>query len=225
MESPRPVVEFTLALIKPDAVHKELEIEETILQSGFLIVQKRRLQLSPEQASEFYAEHSCKMVFPSLTTHLCSGLLVALHLARDSAVRHWKDLLGPADPERAKEIQPRSLRAIYGTDRIRNGLHGSDCFSAAEREITFFFPNTTMEPFPGGQAAEDFLSKYITPTLILALTQLCKLKPRKPVVWLADWLLANNPNRPSVREERVREPPTCDPGQSYDNTAGIPKQH
>ncbi|XP_059818846.1 nucleoside diphosphate kinase homolog 5-like, partial [Hypanus sabinus] len=107
MESPQLVVEFTLALIKPDAVHKELEIEETILQSGFLIVQKRRLQLSPEQASEFYADHSGKMVFPSLTTHLCSGPLVALLLARDSAVRHWKDLLGPTDPEKAKEVQPR----------------------------------------------------------------------------------------------------------------------
>ncbi|XP_059815437.1 nucleoside diphosphate kinase homolog 5-like, partial [Hypanus sabinus] len=117
------------------------------------------------------------------------------------------------------------LRAIYGVDRIRNGLHGSDCFSAAEREITFFFPNTTMEPFPSRQAAEDFLSKYVTPTLILGLTLLCKLKPRNPVIWLADWLLANNPNRPKVREERVRESPTCDPGQSTDNTASIPKQH
>ena len=36
---PEIVVERTLALIKPDAVHRAEEIEEIILESGFTIVQ------------------------------------------------------------------------------------------------------------------------------------------------------------------------------------------
>lgn len=33
-----------------------------------------------------------------------------------------------------------SLRAIYGTDELRNALHGSNDFAASEREIRFMFP-------------------------------------------------------------------------------------
>lgn len=39
---PRIFVERTLALIKPDAIHKTDEIEDVILQSGFTILQVRK---------------------------------------------------------------------------------------------------------------------------------------------------------------------------------------
>ncbi|XP_069775730.1 nucleoside diphosphate kinase homolog 5-like isoform X2 [Narcine bancroftii] len=209
MENSRVLAECTLAIIKPDAVDKEVEIEEIMLQSGFFILQRRKLHLSPEQGSEFYAEHSSKMVFPCLTAHLCSGPLVAILLARHSAIKHWRELLGPPDSEKARLTHPRSLRAIYGTDKIRNALHGSDCFSSAEREIALLFPNTIVEPFPSGQMAEDYLSKYVNKTLQQGLSELCKLKPPNPVVWLADWLLANNPNQPLVQESSAKELPAC----------------
>ena len=54
-----------------------------------------------------------------------------------------------------------SLRAIYGTDDQRNALHGSESFSAAEREIRFFFPDSIIEPIPTGQAAKDYLSHEV----------------------------------------------------------------
>ncbi len=38
MPAPRIFVERTLALIKPDAIHKTDEIEDVILQSGFTIL-------------------------------------------------------------------------------------------------------------------------------------------------------------------------------------------
>lgn len=41
MPEPRIFVERTLALIKPDAIHKTDEIEDVILQSGFTILQVR----------------------------------------------------------------------------------------------------------------------------------------------------------------------------------------
>jgi len=39
MEPPHIYVERTLAIIKPDAVHKSEEIEDIILRSGFAILQ------------------------------------------------------------------------------------------------------------------------------------------------------------------------------------------
>ncbi|XP_078063065.1 nucleoside diphosphate kinase homolog 5-like [Mustelus asterias] len=209
MSKIRIFVECTLAIIKPDAVDKETEIEEIILQSGFTIFQRRKMHLSPEEASEFYATHSGKMFYPSLTAHLCSGPSVAMMLARPSAIKQWNDLLGPTDSQKAKETHPKSLRALYGTDKIRNALHGSDCFNMAEREIHFLFPNVTIEPFPADQAAEDYLSKFVNPTLLIGLTEVCKLKPANPIIWLADWLLAHNPNSPAVNEGEVVEPTGC----------------
>ncbi|XP_047412613.1 nucleoside diphosphate kinase homolog 5 [Sciurus carolinensis] len=198
MPPPQIYVEKTLAIIKPDIVDKEEEIQDIILRSGFTIVQRRKLHLSPEHCSNFYVEQYGKMFFPNLTAYMSSGPLVAMILARHNAITYWKELLGPSNTLVAKETHPDSLRAIYGTDDLRNALHGSNDFTAAEREIRFMFPKVIVEPIPIGQAAKDYLNLYVTPTLLEGLTELCKHKPTDPFIWLADWLLQNNPNKPKL---------------------------
>ena len=101
-----------------------------------------------------------------------------------------------------------SLRAIYGTDSQRNALHGSDSLASAEREIHFFFPNCIVEPVSYGQDAKDYLSRAMNNTLIKGLTELCKKKPEEPILWLSDWLIENNPNKPRVNQPKyqVQEP-------------------
>ncbi|XP_077182826.1 nucleoside diphosphate kinase homolog 5 isoform X1 [Paroedura picta] len=207
MPPPQIYVERTLAIIKPDIIHKEDEIEDIILRSGFTIVQKRKLQLSPEQCSNFYVEQYGKMFFPNLTAYMSSGPLTAMVLARHRAISYWKELLGPANTVIAKENYPDSLRAIYGTDDLRNALHGSSSFSSAEREIRFMFPEVIIEPIPVGQAAKDYLTCYVTPTLLKGLTALCKRKPADPFTWLADWLIEHNPNTPRLRHNVIVEEP------------------
>ncbi|KAK2154406.1 hypothetical protein LSH36_269g05066 [Paralvinella palmiformis] len=206
MQPPQIFVERTLAIIKPDALGKAEEIEDIILRSGFSILQKRRVQLTPEQASDFYAEHFGKLFFPSLVAYMSSGPVITLVIARDKAISYWRELIGPTNALKARETHPDCLRAIYGTDDQRNGLHGSDSYSSAEREIRFFFPDSIVEPIPVGEAARDYLAKTVNPTLMKGLTELCKKKPEDPVIWLADWLLSNNPNKPKVKEPMVQEP-------------------
>ncbi|KAM8763981.1 nucleoside diphosphate kinase homolog 5 isoform 1-T1 [Rhynchonycteris naso] len=198
MPPPQIYVEKTLAIIKPDIVDKEEEIQDIILRSGFTIIQRRKLRLSPEQCSNFYVEQYGKMFFPNLTAYMSSGPLVAMILGRHKAISYWKELLGPSNSLIAKETHADSLRAIYGTDELRNALHGSYDFAAAEREIRFMFPEVIVEPIPIGQAAKDYLNLYVTPTLLKGLTELCKQKPADPCIWLADWLLKNNPNKPKL---------------------------
>jgi len=206
VEAPQIFVERTLAIIKPDALHKSAEIEDIILRSGFSILQKRRVHLTPEQASDFYAEHYGKLFFPSLVSYMSYGPILALVIARDKAISYWRELIGPTNTIKARQTHPDCLRAIYGTDDQRNGLHGSDSYSSAAREIRFFFPDSVVEPIPVGQAAKDYLARAVNPTLLKGLTELCKQKPRDPVVWLADWLLDNNPNKPKVKEPVIQEP-------------------
>nr|XP_057919278.1 nucleoside diphosphate kinase homolog 5-like [Doryrhamphus excisus] len=199
-EFTRVYVERTLAIIKPDAIHKSGEIEDIILTSGFTILQKRKLHLSPEQCSDFYAEHHGKLNFSKLTAYMSSGPILALTLARDNAIALWKSIIGPAKPE---ETHSECLRAKYGTSELQNALHGSDSFHVAEREIKFMFPRTLTVPTK--EETEEYLSKYVNQTLLQGLTELCKHKPLTPCVWLAAWLIKNNPNRPQICDDALVE--------------------
>ncbi|XP_053575837.1 nucleoside diphosphate kinase homolog 5 [Bombina bombina] len=204
---PQIFVERTLAILKPQVIHKQEEIEAIILRAGFHIIQKRKVHLSPEQCSDFYSDQYGKMFFPSLTAYMSSGPIIAMTLARYKAISYWKELMGPSNSLKAKETHPDSLRAIYGTDDLRNAVHGSYCFTSAEREIRFMFPDVIIEPVPIGQAAKDYLSLFVNPTLLAGLTELCKHKPADPYTWLADWLLKHNPNKPDVKDQMIVEEP------------------
>uniref|UniRef100_T1J1I8 Nucleoside diphosphate kinase-like domain-containing protein n=1 Tax=Strigamia maritima TaxID=126957 RepID=T1J1I8_STRMM len=176
------IIEKTLGLLKPDTIKFIDEIEEIIKNDGFTILQKRKLQLTSEQLSEFYGEHFGKPFFPDLIAYLRSGPVIAMVLARPQAICQWKDLIGPTRTNDARNMAPNSLRARFGRDDTHNGFHGSDSAASAEREIHFFFPGSIVEPVISGQTAKDYLAKTVNPTLIKGLTHLCKDKPNDPIV-------------------------------------------
>jgi len=200
MEQPAIFVERTLAIIKPDAIDQSAAILRFIEDHGFAILQQRRLHMTPEQCSDFYAEHYGKMFFPSLVSFMSSGPIIAMVLAKENCILEWRDLLGPTSSHRARETHPESLRAIYGTDDQRNAVHGSDSQKGAEREIRFFFADAVVEPISSGDQATDYLVKNVMPVLTNGFVELCKVKPEDPLTWIADWLMANNPNKPQVQE-------------------------
>merc|ERR1712228_403163 len=105
MDPPHIYVERTLAIIKPDAIHKSEEIEDIILRSGFAILQKRRVHLTPEQASDFYAEHYGKLFFPSLVAYMSSGPIIVLMIAKEAAISYWREL-GPTNTIKARQTHP-----------------------------------------------------------------------------------------------------------------------
>jgi nucleoside diphosphate kinase len=150
MKPPQVFVERTLAIVKPDAIDKAEEIEDIILRTGFTVLQRRRVHLTPEQASDFYAEHYGKLFFPSLVAFMSSAPVIVMVLAREKAISFWRELIGPTNSIKAKATHPDSLRAIYGTDDQKNAVHGSDSYSSAEREVRFFFPDSVLEPIPIG---------------------------------------------------------------------------
>merc|ERR1712168_574040 len=192
-------LERTLALIKPDSVDDSSEIERIIKTSGFSILAQRRVKLSPEQVSDFYAEHYGKMFFTNLVSYMSSGPVVALVLAKKNAIADWRRVMGPTNPIEARESFPDTLRALFGKDNTRNAVHGSDSVLSANREISFFFPQMITEPISTGNAAREYLEQNVTPTLNDALAKLSKEKPENPVNWLADYLEKNNPNKPAIQ--------------------------
>ncbi|XP_054975886.1 nucleoside diphosphate kinase 7 [Sorex araneus] len=134
--------ERTLALIKPDAVAKAGEIIETIQDAGFTITKLKMMTLSRKEATDFHADHQSKPLYNELIQFLSSGPVVAMELLRDDAICEWKRLLGPTNPEAARTEAPGCIRALYGTDAIRNAAHGPNTFASAAREMELFFPST-----------------------------------------------------------------------------------
>uniref|UniRef100_A0A667Y703 Nucleoside diphosphate kinase B n=1 Tax=Myripristis murdjan TaxID=586833 RepID=A0A667Y703_9TELE len=135
-------VERTLALIRPDIARENREeILSKIHESGFTVALQREVMLTEKQVRQFYVQHVEEDYFPALLRNMTSGPVLALALARTGAVDHWKNIVGPADVNKAKEEQPACLRAQFAVENEPiNQLHGSASSEEAEREIDFFFP-------------------------------------------------------------------------------------
>jgi nucleoside diphosphate kinase homolog 5 len=191
-------IETTLALVKPDAVAKGCSqaIKRRIVEAGFTIVQEKVVRFHPLSIRGFYAEHVDKPFFPKLAKFMTSGPTRALVLARQDAVKAWRELMGPTDSDTARLQAPNTLRALYGIDKTRNAVHGSDSREAAAREISVLFPQQLPQP----QLANprEYIEQAVSPTLTEGLAALCKHKPANPALWLANWLLQHNPNKPQV---------------------------
>jgi len=138
---PRSTKEFTLAMIKPDAVSagKADEIVNRIKYEGFVVVEQEELKLDKERAEAFYAEHKGKGFFGELVEFMTSGSIVALKLERENAIKTWRTVMGPTNFEVAKQEAPDSVRALYATNMTKNASHGSDSAESAKRELDFFF--------------------------------------------------------------------------------------
>lgn len=70
-----------------------------------------------------------------------SGPVYAVLLRHHSAISHLRHLLGPMNPLIAREISPTSLRAVYGTDIIRNAVHATQHQGVLKRECDAIFGN------------------------------------------------------------------------------------
>ncbi|KAK9296268.1 hypothetical protein QLX08_009690 [Tetragonisca angustula] len=199
----RPDIECTLAIIKPEAVVYRKQIERRIFEEGFEIYQTRWLQLTPEQVSEFYSDKYGQLNFAHLVAYMASGPIIVHVLAKKCAIQEWKLLMGPTKVTQARLYYPDSIRARYGRrgEDFQNAVHGSNNREEAEKEIHFFFPDFIIEPLLKNEMAEDYLWEVLNPTLVEALSTCCKLKPADPVLWLANWLIMNNPNKPKLPED------------------------
>jgi Nucleoside diphosphate kinase len=93
-------MQSTFAIIKPDAVSRNLtgEILAAMEASGLKIVALKRLRLSKAQAAGFYAVHSERPFFDSLTDYMSSGPVVCVVLRGEDAVPRWRALMGATNP-------------------------------------------------------------------------------------------------------------------------------
>ncbi|EAI2863151.1 nucleoside-diphosphate kinase [Campylobacter jejuni] len=134
-------MEKTLSIIKPDAVKKGIigKILNRFESNGLRIAAMKKVQLSKEQAENFYAVHKERPFFKDLVEFMISGPVVVSVLEGEGAVLKNRDLMGATNP---KEAKAGTIRADFAESIDANAVHGSDSLENAKIEIDFFFkPN------------------------------------------------------------------------------------
>ena len=131
-------VEQTLSIIKPDAVERNLteKIKEIFKKNKLTIKENKKLQLTREEAAEFYKVHQSKPFYDALCDYLSSGPIEAMILEGENAVSSNRKLMGATDPKKAEE---KTIRKLFGISIDKNSVHGSDSIENAKKEIKFFF--------------------------------------------------------------------------------------
>ena len=131
-------VEQTLSIIKPDAVERNLseKIKEKFLDNKLTIKKQKKIQISREEAAEFYKVHQTKPFYDRLCNYLSSGPIVVMILEGENAISINRKIMGATDPQKADK---GTIRKEFGISIDKNSVHGSDSQDNAKKEIDFFF--------------------------------------------------------------------------------------
>ena len=148
--------ECTCCVIKSHAVVERQvgDILSSITSRGFSVSAASTFTLDRVAAVEFHEVYDGVVPeYPQMVDELCSGRLLALEVRlkpsqgdclpeegeSTSAVDKFRQACGPWDVEYAKELHPESLRAKYGTDKVRNAVHCTDLPKDGPVESEYFF--------------------------------------------------------------------------------------
>jgi len=138
-------MEQTLSIIKPDAVKKGVigKIVDRFESNGLRIAAMKKVQLSKEDAAEFYAVHKERPFFGELVEFMISGPVVVTVLEGENAVAKNRELMGATNP---KEADAGTIRADFADSIDENAVHGSDAPETAAEEIAYFFSDDEICP-------------------------------------------------------------------------------
>ena len=133
-------IEQTLSIVKPDAVERNLteNIKEYFLKNNLKIVKEKKIQISKDEAAEFYRVHQTKPFYDRLCNYLSSGPITVMILEGENAIKENRRIMGSTDPKNAED---GTIRKKYGISIDKNSIHGSDSVENAKKEIEFFFKN------------------------------------------------------------------------------------
>ena len=131
-------IEQTLSIIKPDAVERNLEdnIKKIFIENNLVIKESKKIQITKDEAAEFYKVHQSKPFYNDLCDYLSSGPIIVMILEGENAVSGNRKLMGATNPKDAEE---NTIRKLYGISIDKNSVHGSDSIENAKKEIDFFF--------------------------------------------------------------------------------------
>lgn len=134
----------TCAILKPHAVtsgYVGLIIDQ--IMANFEVTAAQMYSLKRANAMEFYEVYKGVVPeFSSMVDELTSGPFVVLELCAKSGeepVDAFRAVCGPPDPEIARVLRPKSLRAQFGVDKVKNAVHCTDLPEDGALEVHYFY--------------------------------------------------------------------------------------
>ena len=129
---------ITFTMIKPEAVAagNTGAILNKIEAAGFRIVAMKKVHLSKERVSKFYAVHNERPFYGELIDYMSESPIIAAILEKDNAVSDFRALIGATNPADAAE---GTIRAEFAESLAKNAVHGSDSDENANIEADFHF--------------------------------------------------------------------------------------
>ena len=229
-------LERTVALIKPDGAPHAHHMLDAIRAHGFQVQAQDTVYLSQTRCEVLYAHLKGQPYYADLLSYMSSGPSIAVLLSKPAAIASLRALVGPSDPATGQKFAPRSLRARFGADSLRNAVDASADAAAAAADIAAFFPHLAAERVPTADEVEVILTaragpvrpgaevpKSLKDVLGEGLAALCKVKPvgDDAIMWLVNWLLRNNPNKPQMTVTHAPADDDDDDDDGGDNEDGI----
>ena len=143
------MIEQTLSIIKPDAVERNLEdkIKSFFIKKNLKIIKSKKVQISKEEASEFYKIHQTKPFYNDLCNYLSSGPIIVMILEGEEAISKNRQIMGATDPSKAEEVTLEYLTKFW-----------SDYKTRLENEIATFetaIKNWKLQPTPRERLKEN----------------------------------------------------------------------
>lgn len=139
------MTERTISIIKPDAVAKNVigQIYDRFEKAGLKIVAAKMMQLSDDQAKDFYAVHKERPFYGELVAFMTSGPVMVQVLEGENAIAKNREVMGATNPA---EAAAGTIRADFAQSIDENAVHGSDAPETAAQEIKFFFSDEELCP-------------------------------------------------------------------------------
>jgi nucleoside-diphosphate kinase len=137
-------IEKTLIFLKPDVFEKKIigkVISDIEGEGKFTILGIRMVNMTEEEAKEFYGVHREKPFYEGLVNYVTRGPIVAMLLEGENVILEMRKFMGDTDPKKAKG---ETLRGKYGEDLDNNVLHGSDSEESFQKEVKFFFKDVDV---------------------------------------------------------------------------------
>ncbi|CAI2376977.1 unnamed protein product [Moneuplotes crassus] len=159
-----PTQESTFAMVKPDGMSHLGEIFERLHSEGFLVKNMKMTTLNKATAKIAYEDITHHDYYPAFQDYITSGPILAMRLRRLDAISHWRKVIGPTDSEKARETHPDTLRALIGTDNVRNAVHGAETQNEVTKYCNTFFSSTSI--FKRGESKTPNATLSLTPTFI-----------------------------------------------------------
>ncbi len=137
----------TLCLIKPHIIKSQQTgdlLKKIIENPLFSISALYSVHLTTPIAEELLEVY--RGIVPNYTQsieQICSSPLLAVLITNPGdevdVVLAFREFTGPLNPALAKVVRPESLRAVFGSDVIRNAVHCTDLSEDGEMECQYIF--------------------------------------------------------------------------------------